>query len=64
MRLNTTNIVMLLIGILLLLSAYYKKPFLDVAKELIKDGKIAPNVAVQPLTTRSTKYRRWMMPET
>lgn len=40
MRLTTTNITMLLIGILLLLSAWANKGMLDTAKELVKTGKL------------------------
>lgn len=48
MRLTTTNLTMLVIGILLILSAWYRKPILTVAKELVKDGKISPEAGGTP----------------
>lgn len=45
MKLNTTNLIILIIGILLLLSAWSHKPFLEVAKGMVKDGKITRTVS-------------------
>ena len=50
MRLTTTNITMLLIGILLLLSAWANKGMLESAKELVKTGKLTRT----PPTTGTT----------
>ena len=51
MRLTTTNITMLLIGILLLLSAWANKPMLDSAKELVKTGKLTRTPPTNGTTT-------------